>query len=74
MDKQHERIKGYRKLTDDEIALMNEGKQLAEQCGHFVEKLQAMQATDKRCVNLGLTNLQQGFMWTIRAIARPESF
>jgi len=39
MDNQHQHIKGYRDLTPDEIALMNEGKALAEQCGQYVEKL-----------------------------------
>ena len=39
MDNQHQHIKGYRDLTPDEIALMNEGKALAEQCGQYIEKL-----------------------------------
>lgn len=39
MDNQHQHIKGYRDLTAEEIALMNEGKALAEQCGAYIEKL-----------------------------------
>ena len=30
VDNQHQKIKGYRDLTQDEIDLMNEGKALAE--------------------------------------------
>lgn len=74
MKDQHEKIKGYRDLTQEEIDLMNEGKSLAIQCGEFVEKLGAHADTDKRAVALGKTNLQQGFMWVIRSIARPETF
>ncbi len=33
------KITGYRQLTEDEVALMNEGKALAEQVGAYIEKL-----------------------------------
>lgn len=39
------KITGYRQLTPDEVALMNEGKALAEQCGTFVAKLRVMPAS-----------------------------
>jgi hypothetical protein len=74
MKDQHEKIKGYRDLTQDEIDLMNEGKDLAEQCGAFIAKLESTSSTDKRCVALGKTNLQQGFMWAIRGVAQPTTF
>lgn len=41
---QHEKIKGYRTLSENEIALMNEGKALAEQVGAYVEKLKATES------------------------------
>lgn len=74
MENQHRKIKGYRELSEEEIALMNEGKELAEQCRAYLEKLEACADADQRCVALGKTNLQQGFMWAIRGIARPETF
>jgi len=74
MKDQHEKIKGYRGLSQYEIDLMNEGKALAEKCGEFIEKLEAESFIDKRCVALGRTNLQQGFMWAIRSIAQPTTF
>jgi len=74
MKDQHEKIKGYRDLSQAEIDLMNEGKELAEKCGAFIAKLEADSATDKRNVALGKTNLQQGFMWAIRAVAQPTTF
>lgn len=74
MKDQHEKIKGYRDLSQEEIDLMNEGKALAEKCGEFIAKLEAIESTDKRSVALGKTNLQQGFMWAIRGIAQPTTF
>jgi hypothetical protein len=74
VDNQHKQIKGYRDLSPAEIALMNDAKELAGKCGDLISKLSQMPTNDQRCVALGKTNLQQGFMWTIRAIARPETF
>jgi len=74
MDNQHKKIKGYRDLSQKEINLMNEGKELAEKCASFITKLECMESTDKRCVEFGKTNLQQGFMWSIRSVAQPTSF
>ena len=74
MDNQHKHIKGYRDLTAEEIALMNEGKTLAEQAGAFIEKLRATSGLDQRWVAIGATDLQLGFMAAIRAIAQPTTF
>ena len=74
MDNQHQKIQGYRDLSQEEINLMNEGKALAQQCGEFIAKLEAIESTDKRNVALGKTNLQQGFMWAIQAVAQPTTF
>lgn len=84
MDNQHKKIKGYRDLTQAEIDLMNEGKALAELVGEFTAKLQAMPAQpvganasdciDKRWLNIGITDLQKGFMAVIRGIAQPSTF
>lgn len=74
MENQHQKITGYRDLSQEEIDLMNEGKALAEKCGEFIAKLEATESTDKRNVALGKTNLQQGFMWAIRGVAQPTTF
>jgi len=74
MDNQHRKITGYRELSQEEIDLMNEAKELAKKCGELVEKLESVESTDKRSVALGKTNLQQGFMWAIRGVAKPETF
>lgn len=68
------KITGYRQLTEAEAALMNEGKALAEQCGAYIAKLRENKTLDQRWVSIGATDLQQGFMSVIRAIAQPTTF
>lgn len=67
-------VLGYRKLTEDEINLINECKLLSVQVGELVEKVRAAPATDMRWTAIGQTDLQRGFMALIRAIARPTTF
>ena len=79
------KITGYRQLTEAEVALMNEGKALAEKCGEYIAKLRQHtgQATsdsdpalslDQRWISIGATDLQRGFMAVIRGIAQPSTF
>lgn len=83
------KITGYRQLSEAEVALMNEGKALAEQCGAWVAKLRThpdvtrtqapagpldLQPLDQRWVSIGATDLQRGFMAVIRGIAQPTTF
>ena len=79
MKDQHTKIKGYRDLSAEEIALM--GKDLSEKVGEFVAKLEAaefaqsnLQVPDKRWLAIGKTDLQKGFMAVIRSIAKPTTF
>ena len=74
MDNQHKKIKGYRDLSQEEIDLMNEGKELSQKVGDFISKLEANEKLDKRWVVIGKTDLQKGFMSAIRSIAQPTSF
>lgn len=74
MENQHRKITGYRELSEEEISLMNQAKELSEQCGNFINVLELLPGLDQRSLALGKTNLQQGFMWVIRSIAQPTSF
>lgn len=74
MDNQHQKIKGYRDLSQEEIDMMNEGKELAEKVGAWLDKLKADSSLDQRAIAIGKTELQTGFMWAIRGIAQPTSF
>ena len=74
------KITGYRQLSEDEVALMNEGKALAEQCGAYIAKLRKLtpentdDPLDQRWISIGTTDLQRGFMAVIRGIAQPTTF
>jgi hypothetical protein len=77
-------ITGYRHLNADEIALMNEAKELGQRIGAFIDKLddlpQAVHpndggpAVDRRWLAIGRTKMQTGLMAVIRSIARPTTF
>lgn len=75
MENQHRHIKGYRELSEEEIALMNEIKQKASEVGELVGKLRNVGTTiDQRWVSIGATDLQTGMMALTRAVAQPTTF
>ena len=74
MENQHRHIKGYKELTQDEIDLMNEIKAKGAEMEELVEKLRAMDTTDKRWVSIGATDLQTGLMALTRSVAKPLFF
>lgn len=87
MKDQHKKIAGYRDLNQAEINLMNEGKALEALFLEYQEKIrqhlvtaayepEEAERTDRaqafRWLQIGRTNVEQGFMATIRAIAQPQ--
>lgn len=65
-------VTGYRPLTEKDKAAMNELKALE---ATIVDKLESMKTKDsinQRSLALGITNIQTGFMWAVRSIARPN--
>lgn len=74
MENQHKLIKGYRDLSKEEVALMNQAKELAVVVGAMVEVLQKTDGFDQRWIAEGKTDLQKGFMSLIRGIAQPSTF
>lgn len=74
MENQHRHIKGYRELSEAEIALMNEIKAQGEQLGALIEKVRATEGVDQRWASIGATDLQTGLMALTRSVAKPTSF
>jgi hypothetical protein len=74
MENQHREIKGYRDLTPEEIALMNDAKGKSEDIGKLIEVLRATPGIDQRWLSIAQTDLQKGFMALVRSIARPTTF
>lgn len=73
MDNQHKKISGYRDLSQSEIDGMNSIKGLEAEVGALFQQIQGIQDIDGRSMALAKTNLQQGFMWFVRAIAKPSN-
>ena len=80
-------VKGYRTLSADDIAQMNELKEISRD---FCEKLdierthlslevsatnseEAARADSLRCLAIARTKMQEACMWACRAVARPDA-
>ena len=85
MKDQHEKIKGYRDLSQQEIDLMNEIKEKSESVYELVHKLEHFDgepcnapdgttAPNAKWLKEGRMDLQKGFMCLVRSIAKPSSF
>lgn len=68
-------ITGYRQLSQDEAALMNEIKAKGLELGELVAKLRSFgPALDQRWISIGATDLQTGLMALTRGVAQPTTF
>lgn len=67
-------IKGYQDLSEDEIRIANELKDLATLVGDKVQEIMDRDDTDMRWAAIGRTDLQTGFMALIRSVLKPENF
>ena len=74
MENQHQKIKGYRDLTQEEIDLMNEVKTKGAELGAIIEKLDNIPEIDKNWLVTGKLGVQQGLMAIVRAITKPDFF
>ena len=74
MDNQHQQIKGYRDLSQEEIDLMNAIKSQGVALGILVEQLSKVPNIDLRWLAIGKTDLQTGLMAITRAVAQPTIF
>lgn len=74
MDNQHEKIKGYRDLSQEEIDKMNEVKELGNKLGELISSLESIDSIDKSWLQIGKINLQTGVMQVVRSIAQPTTF
>lgn len=67
-------IIGYRKLSKAEIDLMNSIKEMGADLGEVIDMLASQPFADQRSLANARTELQTGFMWLLRSIAKPTSF
>jgi hypothetical protein len=74
MTDQHEKIAGYRDLSQAEIDLINAIKAKGSELQDLVWQVQAAAGVDARWVSVGKTDLQTGIMALVRAVAKPVGF
>lgn len=74
MDNQHEKITGYRDLTQDEIDAVNKVKELGAEIKRVTDEIATIPNIDRRWLSIGITDLQKGCMAVTRAIAQPTTF
>jgi len=74
VDNQHKKIKGYRDLSEAEIQMMNEIKEREADLKMLLDRVgeaEDMPSDSKRWLALARTNLETGFMYAVKAVARP---
>lgn len=73
MDNQHRRITGYRELDEREVRAMNLIKDVAREVAElYLQVRDDVPDVDERALRIARMQLQDGFMWFVRAVARPE--
>jgi hypothetical protein len=65
-------VAGYRAQSAENIALVNEAKQLEERVLRFLDRLTASGAIDGRWFSIGRTDIEKGFMAINRSVFQPE--
>lgn len=66
-----EKIAGYRELDVDELDAINQLKSLEADVLVLLTQLAASDRNDMRWLSIGKTQIQQGFMAAVRAVAQP---
>lgn len=73
VDNQHEKITGYRDLSDEEIFQMNAVKATEKLVADVVATVKKLPYVDQRNVAIARTAFEDAFMRLVRAIAQPDS-
>lgn len=66
-------ITGYRVLSADEKALINEIKAKGNELDALMDKMRGPDV-DMRWLSIARTDLQKGFMCLVRSVAQPTGF
>lgn len=69
---QHDEIKGFTDQSERNKKLVNENKVLEERVLQQLDKLKNLPDLDYRALALGVTQIQQAFMWINRGIFQPQ--
>ena len=72
--KEDTQVVGYRKLSEKDIAVVNDIKSMAVQIGDLIKQLQSNKDFDSRWIEVGKIDVQKGFMALTRAVTQPTTF
>jgi hypothetical protein len=75
VDNQHQKIAGYRDLTEREISTINRIKEFESTAADLLKDLEMHAAGDPaslRWASLARTNLETGFMYAVKSVAKPD--
>lgn len=68
------KINGYRQLTETDALRINEIKDWGSKIGTVIEGMASEPEFDQRWVAIAKTQIQQGLMALVRAVAKPTGF
>lgn len=71
VDDQHRRIRGYRDLSSDELAVMNELKSAEVEVANLWRRVRDDAGGDPRWLDVARLHLQEAFTALVRSVARP---
>ena len=71
LDNQHQKISGYRDFTQGTVDLINRIKAKEKELADLYKEVEASPDIDQRSLHLARNNLQTGFMWFVRSVAKP---
>jgi hypothetical protein len=74
VDNQHRKISGYRDLSEAELEVINQIKEIGRTIGGLIDAMGRGESIDHRWLAIAETDLQKGFMAWIRAITKPGGF
>lgn len=66
-------VEGYRPQNQEDIDLVNEGKQIEERVLRYIDRIEQRGASiDHRFLSIGKTDIQKGFMSVFRSVFQPS--
>lgn len=74
MNNPNKQFQGYRTLSPEETALIDEIKSKGVELGELIKKLRATEGLDQHWISIGATDMQTGLMALTRGVAQPTTF
>jgi hypothetical protein len=71
MENQHRLISGYKDFGEEKIAIINAIKDKEKEVALLYKDLEAFPDVEQHYLHNARKDLQGGFMWLVRAVAKP---